>query len=566
MLSNLTLQNGNGIPGGGEYEAIGGDITNAGSLTLIDSTITGGSSNAGGGIFNVGTLSLAGSTLSNNSAPIGGAIQNKGHLSVSGSTFTDNSSYDSVLQNDGTASISGSLFQSGSMGSGRAINNTYAASLTLTGSTLRGNNVRYGGGAIQSGGALTISDSTLSGNSSGFGGGLYVYGGAAVVTNSTIFGNSANFVPGADAQTGYGGAASIRGGTLSLLNDTITGNSDGIVNGGGLDVENSIISGNGSFDVRKLSDVLGSGYPGGAFDDLGHNLIGTASYTLASSDIISSTPNLGPLQDNGGPTETLLPGPGSLALGTGDPTAVDGATDQRGYTRVVDGETDIGAVESDGRSAWPTSRSPARPARSRSPGGTRLLADGDEHRAATGQPGATLADVVPDGTTLDLLVDLGARLDADRPRRRRHGHRHGVDRLSRGRRLGDIHPDRPCQRRRDRSNTEVDDTATVGPTAGDPDPVNNQADFQTFVSAADPRFAPRADLRHRPRHPFGRLLDDHRPAGPRHREQPDPGGRPGRPVEQHVHPGAGADRQLDPLRRPSRERQRLRGRPVGERS
>src|SRR5262249_61552539 len=55
-------------------------------------------------------------------------------------------------------------------------------------------------------------------------------------------------------------------------------------------------------------------------------------------------PLLGPLQDNGGPTQTMAPLPGSPALGAGS-TANAPATDQRGLPRVVDGLIDIGAYQ-----------------------------------------------------------------------------------------------------------------------------------------------------------------------------------------------------------------------------
>jgi hypothetical protein len=63
-----------------------------------------------------------------------------------------------------------------------------------------------------------------------------------------------------------------------------------------------------------------------------------------------STPNalLGPLQNNGGPTLTRLPLPGSPAIDLGDPNPGPIlAHDQRGgsFARIVNGRLDIGAVE-----------------------------------------------------------------------------------------------------------------------------------------------------------------------------------------------------------------------------
>src|SRR5207248_6907356 len=60
-------------------------------------------------------------------------------------------------------------------------------------------------------------------------------------------------------------------------------------------------------------------------------------------------PKLGPLTDNGGPTQTMVPQPGSRALDAGDNAAVapGDTTDQRGggFLRVSNGKVDLGAVE-----------------------------------------------------------------------------------------------------------------------------------------------------------------------------------------------------------------------------
>jgi hypothetical protein len=64
-----------------------------------------------------------------------------------------------------------------------------------------------------------------------------------------------------------------------------------------------------------------------------------------ASDLLNINPKLGPLQDNGGPTQTIALLPGSPAIDAGDLT--DSEWDQRGpgYPRLVNGATDIGAYE-----------------------------------------------------------------------------------------------------------------------------------------------------------------------------------------------------------------------------
>jgi hypothetical protein len=66
------------------------------------------------------------------------------------------------------------------------------------------------------------------------------------------------------------------------------------------------------------------------------DLVGTAAVPL--------DPLLGPLSDNGGPTWTHAPLPGSPAIGAGSTFGVP-PTDQRGLRRVVCGRADIGAFE-----------------------------------------------------------------------------------------------------------------------------------------------------------------------------------------------------------------------------
>lgn len=110
---------------------------------------------------------------------------------------------------------------------------------------------------------------------------------------------------------------------------------------------NSIIAANTSPDLS------------GPFRTLGHNLIGagTGSNGITNGvdgDLVGSTsapldPLLGPLANNGGPTLTMAPLPGSPAINAGD-AALTGApyyltTDQRGFPRSVGGKVDIGAVE-----------------------------------------------------------------------------------------------------------------------------------------------------------------------------------------------------------------------------
>src|SRR5262249_8652594 len=78
----------------------------------------------------------------------------------------------------------------------------------------------------------------------------------------------------------------------------------------------------------------------------GHNLV-TSSVGFSgfsASDLTTSDPKLEALGKYGGPTLTIRPSWDSPATAHGDPSKLS-ATDQRGYSRTVNGSVDIGAVQ-----------------------------------------------------------------------------------------------------------------------------------------------------------------------------------------------------------------------------
>ncbi len=327
-IDGLTLTNGLALQGGG--------VDVSGNLTLSNSTISGNRSttSGGGGIgsyYGFGTVTITNSTISNNTADFfGGAINvYGGNLIITGSTLSNNTAAEyggAVAMTDGT--------------------------LDMTDSTISGNQVTYGfGGGLELGGSssVTLTGTTISGNSSPNGGGAFdVFGGSFSLTNCTLSGNSAE----------YGGAISmvLTYGANSLTNVTITGNT-ALDYGGGVYSYGTLIAVRNSLIAQNSA---GAGYLDyadayGSFNSLGHNLVGIGGLSFfngvngnqVGSIAMPLDPLLGPLADNGGPTETHAPTALSPALDAGDPLIFP-ATDQRGALRPQGPASDIGAVEGTG--------------------------------------------------------------------------------------------------------------------------------------------------------------------------------------------------------------------------
>jgi CSLREA domain-containing protein/MYXO-CTERM domain-containing protein len=231
--------------------------------------------------------------------------------------------------------------------------------LTLLDSTISGNNLNAGvyastgGGVYVAAGSTVIMRDTFVDNGTGSsGGGVYVAPmAAASVTNCTFTGNTAT--------DGGGISAS---GSLHLNNVTMAGNSathfgGGIEVFGTVDIANTIIANNtavsASPDCYMNNNVSMTSY--------GFNIVrdvSFCSFSNASNNGAGVDPMLGPLSDNGGPTKTMAPLPGSIAIAHGNPNQPGSATnnscevtDQRGLPRgsVSNGTIcTIGAYDEDG--------------------------------------------------------------------------------------------------------------------------------------------------------------------------------------------------------------------------
>jgi hypothetical protein len=345
-MADLTVQNGY-APDSPEAFDDGGGIYSAGTLTLTNVTIKNNSApffGCGGGIFNSGLLTLTHVVVDSNNAYYAGGICNDGTLSLIESSVTNNAT-------------------TGAVGSGGGIWNKEGTA-TLTYTTVSGNTAPVGGG-IRNSNQLTIRNSTISGNavSVSVGGGVDNDTGAGLeVTNSTISGNSAKT---------YGGGIYNQS-LVGLFNATVannsvaTGSGGGIYsNGGAIEVGGTLFAANTAGGSANNCAIAG----GGSLTTDGYNLEdGNTCGLSGTGDLVNTNPNLGPLQDNGGPTYTHALLAGSPAIDAENASVcVDLpsggfplATDQRGFARPVDGDAngsavcDIGAYEAGASAALGT--------------------------------------------------------------------------------------------------------------------------------------------------------------------------------------------------------------------
>ena len=296
-----------------------------GPLTLNGVTITGGIvAGAGGGVSANGNVTLTDSTISGNTATTGagGGLSANGTLVLTNSTISDNTGQGA--------------------GGGVWANGTAA----LTNSTISGNTATTGaGGGLWANGTLVLTNSTISANTGQGDGGGVSANGTAALTNSTISGNTAT--------TGAGGGLAANG-TVTLVYATLVQNSSSVganldAAGGGLTSFGSVVAQAGGGGANcAVGSTTSNGF--NFSDDAS---AGVSCHFDAATDLVgtSNDPNLGALENNGGPTPTRLPLSGSPLIDA-IPLAscqADGAsgitTDQRGFPRPALNGCDIGAVE-----------------------------------------------------------------------------------------------------------------------------------------------------------------------------------------------------------------------------
>jgi predicted outer membrane repeat protein len=393
VLKNLTLTRGGS-------DGPGAAVTTRGEIKVVDSKVQQNlSEEPGGGIFSMRRATIIRSLITNNLANDdgGGVYARRGGVQVFDSTISNN------------------LVD----GSGGAIGST--GDILLLRSHSDGNTTDGDGGALYADedGDVTIIDSTVDGSDAdGPGGAIWTLEGDVTVVGSTLNGNRADDRGGAiggeadvfvinstvarNAAVAHVAGGIFSRGNLYVANSTVSNNyaegqGGGILGGGVVRLEHASILNNTApvaanvgvgerlesyasiIGPAKITDIGGQVQPtqrncqlGGGSESFGYNLATDASCGLdAPEDILGEEdPLLGPLADNGGFGETLLPEPGSpvvdrmpteacnLApfegfLQEGD-QHLEGfiedrgalmAKDQRGVERPQGQACDIGAVE-----------------------------------------------------------------------------------------------------------------------------------------------------------------------------------------------------------------------------
>ncbi len=313
--------------GGGALRILGSGNESS-SVTLTDDDLTGNLAHAksamGGAIFNERTLNVIDSTVAHNTAlaegagtdtefggALGGGIFSAGHLLIAGSTIADN-----IVEAGGVIS--------------QAV----------------GGGVDSGVEPFTNQATAAIADTTITGNiaSAGTanqpfvaGGGLAIDGGA--LDHVTLYGNTASSV---NASESWGG------------------NVYEPENGGGTGINSSIVANGSAAEGPNCRFQTIGYYP----EDSRHNLVDGGDDDCGFSPeyglLLNVNPELMALADNGGPTETFAPEPGSPAIDAGSDcegtfsesgsggwatAVVPLDVDQRGMPR--NGHCDIGAFQTE---------------------------------------------------------------------------------------------------------------------------------------------------------------------------------------------------------------------------
>jgi len=331
-ISGLRFINGNALEDGA--------IVNYEILTVDACEFINGNAFLGGGaIGNRNILTVDSCLFDSNFAPDGGAIMNYEEafsLSILNSIFIDNQADRAgAIHNSNTIEvIKNSTFMDNNAVAGGVIMNRFGTINEISNCTFVGNFALRSGGAISNSGLIkTILNSTFNDNIATTGGAIW-NSGLINISFTTISGNQSEL-----AGTG-GGIVLFPPPPCSSSNLIPLPCGDGQISIGQYRIRNSIIAFNTPSNCTGPIGDIGGNYS----DDFSCGLTGDGSEII-----------LGPLANNGGPTETMdLIGGDPVDGATvncdalnemGNPTGVPIGIDQRYFPRPFGLRCDSGAVE-----------------------------------------------------------------------------------------------------------------------------------------------------------------------------------------------------------------------------
>jgi hypothetical protein len=360
ISGNLANLGGGGIYSISHYTSHSIIITNSNILGNIVSSGEGGGIHSASNSFSsscTSSVNITGSIISGNTASgQGGGIYSRSR-SFSSSSFSSSSSIidinKSIISGNTTSGQGGGVYSRAYSHSSSSSSSTiYLKKSTISGNTSSG----HGGGIYSistspspnnSSSITDVKRSTISGNNnlSGHGGGVYSYAisiSDVSLISSTVSGNTTSGEGGGIFSASYNTA-------INVINSTISGNTASYVGGGiysasfltsissSITLKSSIIAENGNNSSGIYNSIsptiISNGY--NIFSDTLSGTIGSDSVNVTAAQL-----NLQPLTFNGGVTQTVMPGSGSIAIDHGNP---NDSSDAQNIP--ILGVRDVGAAE-----------------------------------------------------------------------------------------------------------------------------------------------------------------------------------------------------------------------------
>lgn len=379
-LRNLSLghglarggDGGSGESAGGGGAGLGGMLFNDGAAQILGCTLSGNVAQGGNSSTNINNNFRQGGSgggLGNATDPGNGNDSYNGNDYVPGGA--NGGGYGGVFLNAGGAGGFGG--GGGGGGSFPGFADGRGGPGGFGGGGGGGSGERNGGGTAPSGGfgggnggASDLGFDARGGGGGGGGlGGAMFNRGTLTLTNTTVAGNTAQGGTGGIGSDGRGQGATGKGfggalfnynGTVTLVNSTLANNTAAQGGGGIYNL------GDAATATLTAINTIVAQTPGGATDFVGNTINGGTSTTSGNNNLIqrqvgfagassNGDPHLASLSNNGGPTPTMMPGPGNAAFDAGDDAVLNApyslTTDQRGstFTRKRGAHVDIGAYE-----------------------------------------------------------------------------------------------------------------------------------------------------------------------------------------------------------------------------